>query len=91
MISDETISRYIDNQLDYYETHIDTRKNILREAKYKYNISCSIFVNKSQYQATKRYLFKKFMKETLQKLKEIDSNFKPVAKAEYLDNYYYFE
>jgi len=94
MISNEYIDRYIDNQYKYYNKYINTKRNIMREAKIRYNLFLLCSVNKKQYEETKRHLFKVFVKETINKVIEINSNYKPpTIQAHYVeeDDTYYFE
>lgn len=94
MISNEDIDRYIDNQYKYYNKHINIKKNIMREAKIRYNLFLLCSVNRKQYEETKSHLFKKFIKETISKIIEINNSYKPqTVHAHYVekDDTYYFE
>ena len=91
MVSESDISKFIDNQLIYLDRFIISNKNIKREAKTRYSIPFECMLNKIQIKETKEYLIKKFIKNIVYKIIEINNSYTPKKNTSFENDIYYFD
>lgn len=90
-INDDDIDLYIENQIIHYNKTISSKKFVLTEARRRYKLFASCLLNKNQIKETKHYLLKKFIKDTVYRVLEINNSYQPATVyGTYSKNHVYY-